>query len=341
MSIAAPLKTKIWDIYIGREVAEVECPLCENENIRIIKFHGGHVLATSRGGDYSLENLRPICCTCNTSMGNRHMKDFALKFFPNSPLIDGLPDNPHSKVKSIPNRQITQKISVPIMTKHKSFMVIMEQFMKETQASMKEIKETLEKKIDANCPHVSNTSPHVSNTSPNSANILSENSNDVFFNKLKPFEELPKGLVYMKNCIFEYSIENHSIIAKNYILKYHGHQTIKETTHVLTRSYLKVIDNLQMFISTSEKYTQKSVSKLNPIIHHVTFDEIGAKVMCSHCHKYFATKGSYYNHISKHCAVLKEQRLFEKFSKAIDQKYAMQKDAKKIAMIHNNIDLNQ
>jgi hypothetical protein len=106
MSISVSLKVKVWDKYIGRYIAEIECPLCENEKIRVVKFHCSHVHATSLGGDYSLENLRPICSTCNTSMGNTHMKDYAIKFFPTSPLIPGLPNKPTAK-------KITKNIIIP------------------------------------------------------------------------------------------------------------------------------------------------------------------------------------------------------------------------------------
>lgn len=57
-------------------------------------------------------------------------------------------------------------------------------------------------------------------------------------------------------------------------------------------------------------------------LHYVTFEEIGEKIVCPHCHRSFTAKSSYYKHISKHCAVLKKQQMFEEFSKILDERDA-------------------
>ena len=44
--------------------------------IEIRNFHCGHVVAESKGGQTILENLRPICGSCNSSMGTENMCDF-------------------------------------------------------------------------------------------------------------------------------------------------------------------------------------------------------------------------------------------------------------------------
>jgi hypothetical protein len=40
------------------------------------------VLSESAGGLLDEDNLRPVCASCNTSMGSRHMAEYMLKFYP-------------------------------------------------------------------------------------------------------------------------------------------------------------------------------------------------------------------------------------------------------------------
>lgn len=44
-------------------------------------FEAGHVIPESKGGKTHIENLLPICSTCNKSMGNRFtIHEFSKKF---------------------------------------------------------------------------------------------------------------------------------------------------------------------------------------------------------------------------------------------------------------------
>ena len=40
----------------------------------------GHIISDKDGGDLSISNLRPLCSTCNKSMGARNMKDYVKEF---------------------------------------------------------------------------------------------------------------------------------------------------------------------------------------------------------------------------------------------------------------------
>jgi uncharacterized C2H2 Zn-finger protein len=74
------------------------------------------------------------------------------------------------------------------------------------------------------------------------------------------------------------------------------------------------------------------MSKSEPNIHHVTFEEIGEKVYCPHCHKAFTLKTSYNRHLSgDHCAVLREQRLFTNFSKQMADQFTKMLDQRDVA----------
>ena len=46
------------------------CSIC-NSDLRVTKYHFDHILAFSRGGKTTLENLQPLCEQCNLKKGNR------------------------------------------------------------------------------------------------------------------------------------------------------------------------------------------------------------------------------------------------------------------------------
>jgi hypothetical protein len=75
------VKTLVWNKYIGADKAKAPCMSCRQEEIGIRSFHCGHVLAESKGGDMTINNLRPICAACNGSMGTMSMNEFTSQFF--------------------------------------------------------------------------------------------------------------------------------------------------------------------------------------------------------------------------------------------------------------------
>ena len=79
--IPKQIKTLVWNKYIGSDVAEAPCVSCRTAKISNRSFHCGHVIAESKGGDMTINNLRPICADCNGSMGTRSMNEFTKEFF--------------------------------------------------------------------------------------------------------------------------------------------------------------------------------------------------------------------------------------------------------------------
>jgi len=69
------LREKVWQYYLGNQF-EVPCtvPWCGNI-ITPFQFHVGHNIPKSFDGRMNLENLRPICSSCNMSMSNNFTID--------------------------------------------------------------------------------------------------------------------------------------------------------------------------------------------------------------------------------------------------------------------------
>jgi hypothetical protein len=70
------VKDLTWNKWIGDDIAKHVCLCCETIEIKMNSFHCGHIIAESKGGITSVENLKPICATCNLSMGTNNFDDF-------------------------------------------------------------------------------------------------------------------------------------------------------------------------------------------------------------------------------------------------------------------------
>lgn len=79
--IPAALRKAVWHTYIGVEKGCTMCPCCKIQKISQLEFDCGHVVAEATGGATNLRNLRPVCHTCNLSMGTKNMFDFAKQHF--------------------------------------------------------------------------------------------------------------------------------------------------------------------------------------------------------------------------------------------------------------------
>jgi hypothetical protein len=75
-TISLTLKTQVWATHVGIEHGTTICPVCKVRTIEQISFHCGHVKAKSKGGQNTIDNLRPICQSCNSSMGTTDMEEF-------------------------------------------------------------------------------------------------------------------------------------------------------------------------------------------------------------------------------------------------------------------------
>lgn len=75
-AIPLMLKRHVWNKYIGETVGTAQCYCCKLSVISQMSFHCGHVVAENKGGKLSVDNLRPICQSCNSSMGTTDMFEY-------------------------------------------------------------------------------------------------------------------------------------------------------------------------------------------------------------------------------------------------------------------------
>lgn len=75
-SIPLVLKRKLWDKYFGEQNGVAQCPCCKLSQISTFSFHCGHIISEKNGGLLVLDNLIPLCQSCNSSMGMRSYTEF-------------------------------------------------------------------------------------------------------------------------------------------------------------------------------------------------------------------------------------------------------------------------
>jgi hypothetical protein len=70
------LKDLTWQRWIGDDIAKAKCLCCGINEIKMNSFHCGHVISEADGGPTTVDNLRPVCATCNLSMRTQNMEKF-------------------------------------------------------------------------------------------------------------------------------------------------------------------------------------------------------------------------------------------------------------------------
>ena len=107
-NIPTALRREVWIKHNGK-VFNAKCKVswCNNE-ISPFNFECGHNIPESKGGKTNLDNLLPICSSCNKSMGNRYtIVDFG-SIFGNNRIHPELENTQNTQ-----NTQIPQKIEKP------------------------------------------------------------------------------------------------------------------------------------------------------------------------------------------------------------------------------------
>jgi 5-methylcytosine-specific restriction endonuclease McrA len=74
--ISKQLRIDVWNKYIGLNMGETKCLCCGIFKIQQLNFECGHIIAESLGGPTTVDNLLPICGSCNKSMGIKNLYEF-------------------------------------------------------------------------------------------------------------------------------------------------------------------------------------------------------------------------------------------------------------------------
>jgi 5-methylcytosine-specific restriction endonuclease McrA len=73
------VKQSVWLKYFGEKMIG-KCYVCKR-SISYMNFEVGHNKPVAKGGKSKINNVRPICRTCNRSMGTIAIEDFKKKYF--------------------------------------------------------------------------------------------------------------------------------------------------------------------------------------------------------------------------------------------------------------------
>lgn len=79
-TIPKTVKDKLWDLSFGPDKGSGKCYCC-GLIINSKKFDAGHIVSVAKGGSDKISNLKPICSTCNKSMGTENMDEFKKRYF--------------------------------------------------------------------------------------------------------------------------------------------------------------------------------------------------------------------------------------------------------------------
>lgn len=77
--IPASVKNTLWSKHFDNSI-QGNCQCCKTELISKNNFDCGHIISEKNDGKVHLDNLKPICRSCNSSMGTTNMNDFMTKY---------------------------------------------------------------------------------------------------------------------------------------------------------------------------------------------------------------------------------------------------------------------
>jgi hypothetical protein len=77
-TIPKTIRNQVWRKYNGN-LLDGKC-FCCCEKLQYECWEAGHVIAEACGGQTCVDNLRPVCLSCNRSMGIMNMIDFMKQY---------------------------------------------------------------------------------------------------------------------------------------------------------------------------------------------------------------------------------------------------------------------
>lgn len=81
-AIPKAIRRALWAKYFGESTIGT-CYCCKNPLNGMDIWEAGHIISHADNGPDTAENLRPICVSCNRSMGTENMDVFKARCYPN------------------------------------------------------------------------------------------------------------------------------------------------------------------------------------------------------------------------------------------------------------------
>lgn len=108
-TIPKALRDKIWDVNFGDSM-KGNCYCCTKQISYKTDYECGHVVAESKGGTTTEDNLKPVCKTCNKSMKTTNMEEFKGLFKVH--VVEKKTETPASEKKevSVPEKKIETSV---------------------------------------------------------------------------------------------------------------------------------------------------------------------------------------------------------------------------------------
>jgi 5-methylcytosine-specific restriction endonuclease McrA len=80
-AIPKKIRGEAWKIQFG-DSTKGSCFCCKKDLDVFDDWHAGHIVSHSNNGTDTANNLRPVCGSCNLSMGTENMDDFKKRCYP-------------------------------------------------------------------------------------------------------------------------------------------------------------------------------------------------------------------------------------------------------------------
>ena len=77
--IGVCIRRAVWAFHLDSEIMKHKCLCCRTMCMTFHNFHMGHIVSRADGGTMEIQNLRPICQTCNQGMKTKNMKVYILE----------------------------------------------------------------------------------------------------------------------------------------------------------------------------------------------------------------------------------------------------------------------
>ena len=80
-TIPKKIREDAWNTHVGKNKKLALCICCRTSEIDVFNFHAGHVKSEANGGAVNVDNIRPVCSSCNQSMGTQNMDEYVRTYF--------------------------------------------------------------------------------------------------------------------------------------------------------------------------------------------------------------------------------------------------------------------